>query len=70
MKMEKIDAQDRVSDHRIKSGRRLQDWERQAVIDAYRNGEKLEAIAAEFNCSGVAVSRLAQRAGLPRRSRA
>ena len=31
------------------------------MIDAYRNGEKLAAIAAEFNCSGAAVSQLAKR---------
>jgi hypothetical protein len=48
-------------------GKRLQLWERQAVLDAYRDGEKLEAIAAEFHCSGAAVSQLAKRAGLPRR---
>jgi hypothetical protein len=53
--------------NRDASGKRLQLWERQAVLDAYRDGEKLEAIAAEFHCSGAAVSQLAKRAGLPRR---
>jgi hypothetical protein len=49
------------------SGKRLQPWERQAALDAYRDGEKLEAIDAEFGCSGAAVSQLARRAGVPRR---
>ena len=42
--------------NRAGSGKRLQAWERQAALDAYRNGEKLEAIAAEFGCSCAAVS--------------
>jgi hypothetical protein len=60
-------AHQRASNRDDAGGKRLQPWERQAVIDAYRDGEKLEAIAAEFNCSGAAVSQLAKRAGLPRR---
>ena len=62
----KANAHQRAS-NRDASGKRLQPWERQAVIDAYRDGEKLAAIAAEFNCSDAAVSQLAKRAGLPRR---
>lgn len=46
----------------------LQDWERQAILDAYRGGEKLEAIAAEFGCTIWCVSIAAKRAGLPRRT--
>lgn len=48
--------------------RRLQDWERAAIASAYIDGEKLEALAAEFGIDCSTVSRVAERAGLPRRT--
>lgn len=52
-----------------KPGRQLQDWERQSILDAYKDGEKLEAVAAEFGVTRYCVSVAAQRAGFPRRKR-
>jgi hypothetical protein len=49
--------------------KRLQEWEKQAVLDAYANGEKLSAIAAEFGVAPVSISMLAKRRGLARRPR-
>lgn len=54
---------------RLRTGpRRLQEWETQAIIDAYADGEKREAIAAEFGLEVCSVRRLARRAGLPGRA--
>ncbi len=47
--------------------KRLQEWERQIVLDGYLRGDKLDALAAEFNCSTGTISMLAKRRGLPRR---
>lgn len=44
-------------------GRKLQDWERQAVLDAYRDGEKLDAVACEFGITLSGVSKIGIRAG-------
>ena len=52
--------------NRAGSGKRLQAWERQAVLDAYRKGEKLEAIAAEFGCSCAAFRSWRSELELPR----
>jgi len=53
---------------RLRSGpRRLAEWETQAVLDAYADGEKREAIAAEFGLEVCSVRRLARRAGIPGR---
>ena len=48
--------------------RRLLEWEKQAIIDAYRDGEKRDAIAAEFGVDKDHVRRLARHAGLPGRA--
>jgi hypothetical protein len=50
-----------------KKYQRLQDWERQAIVDGYANGEKLAVLATEFNSSDSTISRIAERAGLARR---
>jgi DNA-directed RNA polymerase specialized sigma24 family protein len=50
-----------------KAGRRLQDWERQAILDAYIDGEKLEAVACEFGVTMWAVNKIGRRAGEPPR---
>lgn len=42
-------------------------WERQAMIDAYVAGEKVEAIAAEFDVFKTTPGNLAVRAGYKRR---
>lgn len=47
--------------------RNLADWEREHIVMAYRNGDKVEAIAVEFRCSTALVAKLAREAGLPRR---
>lgn len=52
-----------------RGGRALQDWEYQAIADARRDGEKLEALAAEFGLSLSAISRVAKREGVPRSGR-
>ena len=44
---------------------KLQDWERQAIIDAI--GEKQEALAHEFNVSIWAISKIWSRAGISKR---
>jgi hypothetical protein len=51
----------------LRTRKHLQDWERQAICDAYKSGEKLEAIAAEFGVTVGAVSMAGKRAGMPRR---
>lgn len=48
-------------------GHKLMDWERFAIVEAYKAGEKLSSIAAEFDCDDSTVSRIACAAGLPRR---
>ena len=49
--------------------KRLQDWERTAIIEAYKAGEKVEALVAEFDlCSPDYPGKLARRAGYPLRS--
>lgn len=48
--------------------RRAQDWVKQAVVDGYIAGEKLSALSVEFDIDEATISRLAQKAGLPRRS--
>lgn len=40
-----------------------------AIVAAYRDGVKIEAICAEFGCSDVTIYRYARRAGLPHRGR-
>lgn len=45
----------------------LADWEREHIAAAYRNGEKVEAIAADFSCSTALVAKVARAAGLPGR---
>lgn len=53
---------------RITNPRRLlQDWERQSVIDAYADGEKVVDIAAEFGVKPQCIRRAARKAGLPGR---
>ena len=53
-----------------KKYRRLQEWEREAILQAYKDGEKLLALAAEFDTLESTISRIAERAGLPRRKKA
>jgi len=47
---------------------RLQDWERQAILDAYCAGEKTAAIGAEFGCAANYPAFLAKAAGIARRA--
>lgn len=47
--------------------RRLLDWERQAIVDAFLAGEKIEAIAAEFGVTRSYPGVLARRMGVPAR---
>lgn len=53
----------------MRGKRRLLDWERDAIVDAYARGEKLAAIGAEFGIKFNYVSMLARRRGLPPRPR-
>lgn len=48
---------------------RLLDWERQAIVDAYRANEKREAIAEEFGVATQYPAILARRHGVPPRGR-
>lgn len=50
-----------------KPHRRLLEWEREAIAQAYKAGEKLESVAAEFGIDQSTVSRAGIRYGLPRR---
>lgn len=51
----------------VRKYRRLQDWEREAVAQAYLDGEKLEAVAVEFGVDQSTVHRVAMARGFPRR---
>lgn len=42
---------------------RLQDWEKQAIADAYVAGEKVEAVASEFAIICSHVRQVARRLG-------
>lgn len=42
----------------------LADWEREHIAAAYRNGEKVEAIAVEFAVGRATVCKVAKDAGL------
>lgn len=53
----------------VKRTWRLQAWERQAIVDAYAGGEKLDAIAAEFGCCRHYPRVLASRRGQPARGK-
>lgn len=46
-----------------KRHRRLLEWERFAVVEAYLNGEKIEALAAEFNIAKTTITKRARKAG-------
>lgn len=50
-----------------KKHQRLQQWERDAIVEAYRAGEKGLSIAYEFNCDEATVGKVARRAGVPKR---
>lgn len=50
-----------------KKRRRLLEWEQQAIGDAYAAGEKIDAIAAEFEVPRTYPGRIAARFGHPRR---
>lgn len=43
--------------------RKLQDWERVAIAEAYRNGELLKNVAEEFNVTISAVTKIGRKAG-------
>jgi len=45
------------------TNRKLEPWERQAIIDAYEAGEKIEALASEFGVDLSYPRKLASRAG-------
>lgn len=47
----------------VSQGRVLQEWERQAILDAYRDGEKTVAVAFEFGVSVSCVTKIGRRAG-------
>lgn len=49
--------------------RKLLDWERNAIVEAMRDGEKRDAICAEFGVSRAYPSMLARRRGIPPRSK-
>lgn len=42
-------------------------WQRQAIVDAYSAGEKLDALAAEFGINRSYPGLLAARHGIPKR---
>ena len=42
---------------------RLQDWEKQAIADAYAAGEKVEALGSEFFVHASRVTRIAVQFG-------
>jgi hypothetical protein len=46
-------------------GPRLLEWERQAILDAYRGGEKVAALCAEFGVARNYPRSLARRRGFP-----
>lgn len=46
--------------------RHFEEWERQAILDAYASGEKLVSIAHEFDTTDTTITSLARRAGIPR----
>lgn len=48
--------------------RRLLDWERDAIVEAYAGNEKRDAICAEFDVSPSYPGNLARRRGLKPRS--
>lgn len=48
--------------------RQLLDWERNAIVDAMRGGEKRDAICAEFGVSRSYPGNLARRRGIEPRS--
>lgn len=50
-----------------KKHQRLQQWERDAIVEAYRSGKKGLSIAYEFNCHEATVGKVARRAGVPKR---
>ena len=52
----------------VRRQRGRDDWERQAILDAYRDGEKLEIIALEFGVSISAISKIARANGVPPRT--
>jgi hypothetical protein len=49
---------------------RLLDWERDAIVAAYEDGEKVEAISAEFGVCSSYPSMLARRRKVPPRVKA
>ena len=50
---------------RKRHGPRLLEWERQAILDAYREGEKVAALCAEFGVARNYPRSLARRRGFP-----
>lgn len=46
------------------AARRLLAWERDAIVDAYIDGEKVAAISSEFGVSGAYPTILARRRGV------
>jgi hypothetical protein len=50
---------------RRRHGPRLLEWERQAILDAYRDGEKVVALCAEFGVACNYPRSLARRRGFP-----
>lgn len=56
-----------VAPPKRKPHRRLQDWEKQAIVDAYIAGEPSDSVAAEFNTTPSTIRHLAARRGLPPR---
>ena len=58
---------DRITKAKRKKHRHLQDWEIEAISQAYLDGEKLSALASEFNTLPTTISKLMRRLGYPRR---
>lgn len=51
----------------MKAVRRLLEWERNAIVDAYREGEKVASISSEFGVSEDYPTILARRRGVAAR---
>jgi len=51
----------------VRRMRQGDDWERQSILDAYRDGEKIEVIALEFGITISAVTKIARSSGEPPR---
>lgn len=53
----------------LRNGKKiLTENERQSIIDAFSDGEKVESLCSEFDITSGSIRRISRKAGLPRRS--